>query len=170
MIRIFFLNTSARLSKKDGFTLIEILIVIAIIGILSTIVLAQTNLARIRARDARRIADVSHIKGALELYLNTNQKYPDSLANLTSTCGGGDPCMASVPSDPVGGGYFYCKISNNSFHIGTDLEEAANPNIESNSSHATTNPCPTIGGDAIIGTPTAGCGGATDRYCYDIKR
>lgn len=158
------------MSKKGGFTLIELLIVIAIIGILSTIVLAQTNLARIRARDARRIADVSHIKGALELYLNTNQKYPDSLANLTSTCGGGDPCMAAVPTDPVGGSYFYCKISNNSFHIGTNLEEAANPNIESNSSHATTNPCPTAGGAAIIGTPTAGCDGTVDRYCYDIKR
>ncbi len=64
--------------KKQGFTLIELLVVIAIIGILSSIVLASLNSARMKARDARRIADLKQIQLALELFFDSHGYYPQS--------------------------------------------------------------------------------------------
>jgi len=62
--------------KKKGFTLIELLVVVAIIGLLSSIVLASLNSARIRARDAKRLSDIHQIQIALELYFDDNSEYP----------------------------------------------------------------------------------------------
>ncbi len=61
-----------------GFTLIELLVVIAIIGILSSVVLASVNSARMKARDAKRIADLKQIQTALEFYYDANGYYPPS--------------------------------------------------------------------------------------------
>jgi len=64
--------------NNRGFTLIELLVVIAIIGILSSVVLASLNSARVKARDTRRISDLAQIRIALELYYDTNGYYPQS--------------------------------------------------------------------------------------------
>lgn len=61
-----------------GFTLIELLVVIAIIGILSSIVLASLNSARVKGKDAARMADVKSLKTAMELYYDNNGGYPTS--------------------------------------------------------------------------------------------
>jgi type II secretion system protein G len=59
-----------------GFTLVELLVVIAVIGILATVIIVNLTLARVRARDSRRMADITSIKGALELYKDINGRYP----------------------------------------------------------------------------------------------
>lgn len=64
--------------KNKAFTLIELLVVVAIIGLLSSVVLASLNTARMKGRDARRIADLSQIRTALELFYNDNGYYPRS--------------------------------------------------------------------------------------------
>lgn len=63
---------------EKGFTLIELLVVIAVIGILAGVILASLNNARAKARDARRISDLSEIKKALELYYSDFGYYPAS--------------------------------------------------------------------------------------------
>lgn len=60
---------------KQGFTLVELLIVVAIIGILATVVLISLNDARTKARDVRRLADVRQVALALELYYNKVGSY-----------------------------------------------------------------------------------------------
>lgn len=66
------------MKKTRGFTLIELLVVIAIIGILSSVVLASLNTARVKARDVRRATDLAQIRTALELYFNDHGYYPQS--------------------------------------------------------------------------------------------
>ena len=67
--------------KKNGFTLIELLVVISIIAMLSSIMLAGLNNARMKARDTRRIQDLKQIQNALEMYRNDNGKYPAMCGN-----------------------------------------------------------------------------------------
>ena len=63
-------------NNSRGFTLIELLVVIAIIGILSSVVLASLNGARVKARDAKRMAEMKSLQTALELYYSTTNAYP----------------------------------------------------------------------------------------------
>ncbi len=85
--------------KGQAFTLIEILIVIAIIGLLATVIIASMSGAKLRAQDARRIEDIAAIKKALEVYMASNARYPDSLLVLTQ---GSDHLLSDVPKDPSG--------------------------------------------------------------------
>ena len=82
-----------------GFTLVELLTVIAIIGILSSIVMASLLTARQKGRDARRIADIKQIQLALEQYYNEYLKYPTSLSSLSPNY------ISVLPSDPLGSSY-----------------------------------------------------------------
>jgi len=54
------------------------LVVIAVIGLLATVVMVSLNTARTKARDTKRITDLKQIKTALEMYYDTNGYYPPS--------------------------------------------------------------------------------------------
>lgn len=62
-----------------GFTLIELIVVIAIIGTLTGLIVNNLNDARARARDAKRKQELGSLKIALRLYYNDNQGYPTDL-------------------------------------------------------------------------------------------
>lgn len=59
-----------------GFTLLELLIVLAIIGILTTISLTTIADARAKAKDARRRGDIANLRLGLFLYADTSGQYP----------------------------------------------------------------------------------------------
>jgi prepilin-type N-terminal cleavage/methylation domain-containing protein len=90
---------------KNGFTLVEVLVVVAIIGMLSLVVLPQLGESRAKGRDTARISDLNQLSVALRLYAEQHGGYPDHASGIT--VGEGDaidseiePYM-DVPQDPV---------------------------------------------------------------------
>lgn len=65
-------------NELKGFTLIEILVVISIIGMLSLIIFASFDESRKKARDTTRISDIQQLGAALHLYGATYGHYPSS--------------------------------------------------------------------------------------------
>ena len=75
------------MNNNKGFTLIELLVVISIIGFLATFAVYAFNVARVKARDAKRLADMTLIQKALDLYYDNNNRFP---SNSDSDCSGWD--------------------------------------------------------------------------------
>ena len=61
---------------KKGFTLIELMVVVLIIMLLAGVIVVNVDTARKKARDAKRISDLSTVSAALENYYADNHAYP----------------------------------------------------------------------------------------------
>lgn len=83
--------------NRRGFTLIELMVVVSVIAVLSTVGLVTYTNAQKNSRDAKRKADLGQIQSALELYYNINGRYPK-----TPDDGGGfgNSWNGSTDSDP----------------------------------------------------------------------
>src|SRR6476659_7471535 len=62
--------------KEKGFTIVELLIVIVVIGILATLVIVTFSGIQQRARDTQRQTDINAIQGHLEAYYASTGNYP----------------------------------------------------------------------------------------------
>lgn len=97
------------IKKSDkGFTIIEIIVVIATIGVLATIIITSVNQYVAKARDVKRIADINQIQKALEMYYADYGSYPvfanswyssydSSWATLQTAL---QPYLSKLPVDP----------------------------------------------------------------------
>lgn len=62
--------------KEEGFTLVELLVVVAIIGILAAIAIPQFSAYRTKAYNSSAMSDLRNFKSAMEAYAYDNQCYP----------------------------------------------------------------------------------------------
>lgn len=94
--------------------MIELLVVIAVIGLLASVIMVSLNSARIKARDAKRIADFRQIHTAMELYYDKFGTYPGDNALFDNTSAGhraqfeamaqqlvNSEFISSIPKDPI---------------------------------------------------------------------
>jgi prepilin-type N-terminal cleavage/methylation domain-containing protein len=118
---------------KKGFTLIEILIVVAIIAILASVVLVGLAPAQQSGRDARRLSDLREAQNALELYYNAKGVYPNAStwANMSSIVVAANIGITQpLPNDPTNNATYYyaygASASGDSYVIGATLENKTN--------------------------------------------
>lgn len=145
----------------QGFTLIELIIVITIIAVLATLLMANLVGVRGRIRDGQRKSDLNQIKSVLELYRNDRGAYPTtelSTQLATTACGletatlekDGTVYLKKVPCDPLNYAPFVYTYSSDTatYTLFTCLENvndsqkdpSSNPACSEGVSYTVTNP------------------------------
>jgi general secretion pathway protein G len=152
--------------QRQGFTLIEILIVVAIIAILASVVLIGLGPTQQQGRDARRLSDLREVQTGLELYYNEKGVYPDCTGN-GATCWGtmstalttASPSIGvtQVPNDPSSGRSYYYNSFNSdaTYVIGATLENTSNPAFQGYTAPS-------------VGSPTGISCNASGTYCLSL--
>ena len=111
---------------QKAFTLIELLVVVSLIGILATLVIANMNSARERARDATRKSDLRNIQTALRLYYNDNSSYPTKATFDAALGATWLPYMNLLPNDPLTSqSYTYTYTDSDNYTLFACLENAS---------------------------------------------
>ena len=162
--------------KKKGFTLVEILITLAIIGVIASIIAFSLTIIKQRSADTKRASDMGQIAKALELFYDKNAKYPGRLDNLVY-----EGFLPTVPFPPEGGVqifYSYVPLGENrictGYHLGVAMETGYRDTLKNDADAYPGVPCeeaegPDFDGTAMncqAGVPGEGAGKGN---CYDIK-
>lgn len=102
------------MKNQRGFTLLEMMVVVAIIAILAAILIPNFTRARAQAQTAACLGNMKTIATALELYYTDNETYPPNLAKtpVDSTFAKTmDGYLNQIPVDPAAGAGKYYEIS-----------------------------------------------------------
>ena len=166
-------------SRKGGFTLIEMLVVIAIIAILTGIIITGLVGSKAKARDAKRASDLSQISLAVEQFFDRCDVYPTSLntgdtgpmTNGSYACpndASGNPItlgnfISVIPIDPTNSGVYVYSYATNSTYTDYVLHTTFEA---SNSVLAQSAPAPTSWSSGFTCTNSGTTQGATNLdYC-----
>jgi general secretion pathway protein G len=97
--------TPLRRSAEHGFTLVELMVVVVILGLLATVVVINVMPAQDTARIKKAEADIALLEQAAEMYRLNKLNYPSSGEGLGALVSGG--FIKRLPDDPWGNPYRY---------------------------------------------------------------
>ena len=114
--------------SKSGFTLVELLVVVGIILIMTSVIMVSISTVRQKSRDDKRIADAAQIRLAIELYAQQNREYPDYTSNTkiepdSALYDDLDDFLAANVVDPLGGSSYSYQY-NSQFDCGGQIAPA----------------------------------------------
>jgi general secretion pathway protein G len=118
-------------SKQRGFTLVELMIVIMIIGILVAIAAPIYAQSIVRAREATLRQDLYHLRQAIDAYTMDKQKAPQSLQDLV-TAG----YFREIPKDPFTGKNDTWQVVQEDVYNSIDQNEPGITDVHSGASDA----------------------------------
>ena len=101
----FRLGPGLRRGDAEGFTLVELMVVLVIIGLLATIVIINVMPAADRAAVTKAHADIATLEQAIEMYKLDNQRYPTTQEGLQVLVAG--HYIPRLPEDPWHHPYLY---------------------------------------------------------------
>lgn len=97
------LRRGARLLPHKGFTLIEIMVVIVILGVLAALIVPKVMSRPDEARVVAAKQDIATLSQALKLYRLDNKAYPSTEQGLAALAG--KPVLPPIPDNWKTGGY-----------------------------------------------------------------
>ena len=120
--------------KQNGFTLIELIIVIVVIGILASIIYVSFTVTEQRSRDAQRDRDIFEVQRALEKYYADNGTYPSvgsdntgyPLSSLTLALT--PTYISQIPTAPSAVTYQYVRGAPSTGSYGIEMNYESKPN------------------------------------------
>jgi prepilin-type N-terminal cleavage/methylation domain-containing protein len=133
-----------------GFTLVELLVVMAILGVLVTLVAGGFRTAQMRGRDAQRKSDLKELANSLELLYSDYNEYPGEISGRMAACpyvlGAGTACVwgssemtdgktvyfKTVPADPNSSSFYLYRVpdtANQKFQLFARLENTQDQDI-----------------------------------------
>jgi len=107
-------------TKRSGFTLVEILIVVVILGILAAIVIPQFTEASTEAKLSALCTDLQTLRSQIELYKIQHNDVPPSFANFTAQMTGQTDIDGNVGTDY---GPYMQKVPTNQFNDKSNLDD-----------------------------------------------
>ncbi len=115
--------------KKNGFTFIELLVVITIMAVMMAAAIVSYTNTNTRSRDSKRRADLEVIRSALEICRANTGTYPATITG-SIVCSDGITTLASTPNDPQNTGvhvYAYSRLTTTTYTLTAQLELPVNP-------------------------------------------
>ena len=164
-------------AKIRGFTLIEMLVVIAIITLLTGIIMTSLTGSKSKARDAKRISDIGNIQLALELFFDRCKQYPSTISGTLTSIVNGCPTGISlgsfisvIPTQPnsTSASYDYRILTTNSvvtdyvLHVGLESYNAVVKDALASLPNGT-------GWTNVSGSSTFTCSNNSTDYCIGPK-
>src|SRR3954469_9782954 len=132
-----------RINKQKGFTIVELLIVIVVIGILAALVIVQFTNVQARARDAERKSDIRALQSKVAEYYALNGYYPTALSQVSSLPA--EACKAPGGSGTCAAAHYTYK----SFKTGTTVATTSTADCDNTADNCVS---------YIIYTPSSGVG------------
>lgn len=137
-------NNSNTVNKQKGFTLLEIMVVIVILGILASLVVPNLMGNKDKADRQKVVSDLVALENALDMYRLDNSNYPSTAQGLEALVQepSGDPAARNyrqdgyirrLPQDPWGNDYLLVSPGEKGrldvFSVGRDGQEGSDDDI-----------------------------------------